>query len=177
MLLLLVSAAGARADTKGDPWAAFRFLIGDWVGEGDGTPAKGSGGFSLKPELDGKILVRKNRAEYPAAGTKPATVHEDLMVIQIDKKDGPQATYWDNEGHVIQYGITPSADGNSLVFLSTAVAGQPRFRLTYAKAEKQSVTIKFEIATPDKPDDFKTYINAKANRKGKVEVLGTKRIG
>jgi hypothetical protein len=164
---VLLAIGSARADSKDDPWSDFRFLIGEWAGEGDGAPGKGSGGFSLAPELGGKILVRKNRAEYPAAGGRPATMHEDLMVIHPSKDGhGARASYWDNEGHVIAYSVTPIEGGKGLTFLSDVGPGEPRFRLSYLKVDNDVVTIKFEIAPPGKADGFKTYLEAKARRKG-----------
>jgi hypothetical protein len=162
---LVIAGPGAAADD--DTWSAYRFLLGDWVGDGDGAPGKGSGGFTLAPQLGGKILVRKNRAEYPAANGRPASVHEDLMVIEPPGKDGTaRATFWDNEGHVIHYTVTPTEGGRGLIFLSDTAPAQPRFRLIYATGEKDTVSLKFEIAPPGKADAFKTYIEAKCRRKG-----------
>jgi hypothetical protein len=167
LALVLLAAGSARAETKDDPWGAFRFLLGEWVGEGDGGPGKGSGAFTLAPELGGKILVRRNHAEYPAAGGRPASRHDDLMVIHPSKAGGgAQAVYWDNEGHVIHYAVSSAAGGKGLVFLSEARPDEPRFRFTYTLGEKDTVAIKFEIAPPGKPEAFKTYIEAKARRKG-----------
>jgi hypothetical protein len=171
LAILLALAGSARAESKDDPWAAFRFLAGEWVGEGDGAPGKGSGSFTLTPELGGKVLVRRNRADYPAAGGRPAVAHEDLMVIEPPAAGrGARATYWDNEGHVIHYMAAPSADGKGLTFLSDVVAGAPRFRLTYTKLEADKVNIKFEFAPPGKPDAFTTYLEGKVRRK---EAAGT----
>jgi len=42
----------------------------------------------------------------------------------------------------------------------------PRYRLTYAKSGgSNSIKLKFEIATPDKPDGFNPYIDATLHRK------------
>ncbi len=164
--LALLTAGLVRAESNGDKWSDFRFLVGEWVGEGEGGPGKGSGGFTLTPDLGGKILVRSNHAEYPAAGGRPAVVHDDLMVIHPSKNGrGARADYWDNEGHVIRYAVTPSGDGKGLVFLSDAATGEPRFRLSYAEVERGLVTIKFEIAPPGKPEAFKAYLEAKVRRK------------
>jgi hypothetical protein len=164
--LSLLAAATARAETKDDSWSGFHFLLGEWVGEGDGAPGKGSGGFTLASDLGGKILVRRNRAEYPAVNGRPAAVHEDLMVINPAKTgQSALATYWDNEGHVVHYTVTPGNEGRSLTFLSDQVANEPRFRLTYTKRDKDAVALKFEIAPPNKPDAFKTYIEANCRRK------------
>jgi hypothetical protein len=158
-VLVLAAASGARAESKDDPWAAFRFLMGEWVA-GDGN---GSASFTLEPELGGKILVRRHRARLPAG----AAVHEDLMVIYPGKAgQGAQATYWDNEGHVIRYTVAPPTDARTLTFVSDSVPGEPRFRLSYVPGEKETVSVKFEIAPPGKPEAFKTYVEGKARRKG-----------
>jgi hypothetical protein len=161
-VVVLAAASGARAESKDDPWAAFRFLIGEWVASGD----SGSGRFTLVPELDGKILVRRNRTELLPAGRGPAAVREDLMVIYPGKAgQGAQAIYWDNKGHVIRYAVAPAIDARTLTFVSDRVAGRPRFRLSYVQGEKETVSVKFEIAPPDKPEAFKTYLEGKARRK------------
>jgi hypothetical protein len=158
----------AHASAAGDPWAPCRFLVGDWVGEGSGAPGQGSGEFSLALELGDKIMVRRNHAEYPATGGRPATKHDDLMVIYPRPGGkGLEASYWDNEGHIIHYALNPSPDGRALVFVSDVVAGAPRFRLTYTKTKPDTLGIEFEIAAPGKPDNFKRYLEATAHRKSK----------
>jgi hypothetical protein len=151
---LLAPAAG---------WDSLRFLQGDWIAEGGGQPGQASAGsFGFQPDLDGKILVRKNRSEYPATKDHPAVVHRDLMVIYPGGEGKPaRADYWDNEGHAIRYTVT--ADGKSAVFLSEEDQVGPRFRLSYAATGPQTVSIKFEVAPPGKP--FQTYVEGSARRK------------
>src|SRR5206468_3504124 len=105
------------------------------------------------PDLRGTVLVRRNTADLPAANGRPAARHEDLMVV-FREQGGKQfrASYFDSEGHVIQYAVAPLADRKGLVFVSDADPSGPRFRLTYAKGEGEKVTVKFEIAPPGKPD-------------------------
>lgn len=76
-----------------------------------------------------------------------------------------RAIYFDNEGHTIHYTVEPSANGNSVQFVSDAVASQPSYRLTYSKAGDDGVAIRFEIAPPGAAGKFSTYIEAKARRK------------
>jgi len=154
------------AQEKSDPWADYRFLLGDWVGEGEGEPGKATAQFAFATELDGKVLVRKHRAEIPAAGGRPAAKHEDLLIVYRGT-DGKRtkAIYFDNEDHVIQYTVTPSDDKKSLVFLSDPDPSAPRFRLTYTKDKDESLKIKFEFAPPGKPDEFKTYVEGSARKK------------
>jgi hypothetical protein len=161
-VLLVLSVSPAQA--ADDPWADFRFLIGEWVAEG--KPDQGTGEFSLTTDLHGKILVRRNWAKLPATQARPAAKHEDLMVIYRDA-DGKQtrADYYDNEGHVIRYAVAASADKKELVFLSEAQPRAPRFRLTYTKGKEDTVAIKFEIAPPGKPEEFKFYLQGTVRRK------------
>jgi hypothetical protein len=142
---------------------SLQFLEGEWTAEGGGQPGQASaGGFRFQPELDGKILLRTNRSEYPASANRPAIVHKDLMVIYPGAEGKPaRADYWDNEGHVIRYTVT--ADGKSAVFLSDADAAGPRFRLTYAVTDAKTLSIKFEMAQPGK--DFQIYVEGTARRK------------
>jgi hypothetical protein len=146
-----------------DPWVDFRFLIGTWVSEN--KPEDGSGRFILEPDLQGKVLVRRNTADLPAAKGRPAGKHEDLMIVYRSPGDKQfRASYFDNEGHVIQYAVTPLPDKNGLVFLSNPDPSGPRFRLTYTKGEKDKVAIKFEIAPPGKADEFRVYLQGSVRR-------------
>src|SRR6266849_4941025 len=120
-LFLISIAALAQQPKERDPWSSLRFLIGEWVGEGGGGPGQGTGVFSFQPDLDGKILVRKNHSEYPATKDRPAFSHDDLMIVYPETAGAPlRAVYFDTEGHVIQYAIGGSADGSSVRFLSDA---------------------------------------------------------
>ena len=44
-----------------------------------------------------------------------------------------------------------------VAFTSEAAPG-PRFRLTYLQTEAATVIVRFEIAPPNAPDAFKTYL-------------------
>ena len=136
--------------------------MGDWVGEGGGEPGQGTGSFSFRLELEGRILVRKNRSDYPATQDRPAVSHQDLMVVYPESPN-PRAIYFDNEGHVIQYAA--EFRGGGVVFTSEAQTSAPRFRLTYTKLAADKVGIRFEMAPPGKPDAFVPYVEAVAHRK------------
>src|SRR5205823_11916691 len=71
LLFLGFHANSTQTSSPAVPWAAYRFLLGEWIGEGKGGPGQGKGAFSFTTELQGKVLVRRNRADYPAAGGRP----------------------------------------------------------------------------------------------------------
>jgi hypothetical protein len=155
--LLLCSCAVFAAED----WGPAQFLIGRWTAAGGGQAGQGSGSFSFTPDLQGRILVRKNVAEYPAANEKPAYRHDDLMIIYREESDRPaRAIFFDNEGHVIRYTMQPSDGG--VKFVSDGSADVMRYRLTYTNTGKSTLKLKFEIAPPGK--DFTTYIEAAAQR-------------
>jgi hypothetical protein len=140
-----------------------QFLVGDWVA--DGPAAAGSGHFEFTPDVQGHVLVRRNHADVPAANGRPASVHDDLMVIYQEGK--PHAIYFDNEGHVIRYDVeTGTAD--MATFVSEAAPGAPRFRLSYKKLPDGRLGGKFEIAPAGKPEEFRAYLEWTAKRKAEA---------
>jgi hypothetical protein len=158
LIILIAVSLGAQDRGALDQ---LEFLVGDWVGEGSGQPGQGAGGTSVHWDLNHKILVRKNFADYPAANGRPAVSHQDLMTI-YPEAGGLRAIYFDNEGHVIHYAVTDSASGTE--FLSDLQPGAPRYRLTYKKSGS-GLKISFDIAPPGKADEFKTYTEGTLRRK------------
>ena len=159
-IVFLLTNTNAIAQSPSDPWSQWGFLIGDWTGEGSGKPGEGEGSFSLIPDLDGKVLIRKNHSIYPATKDKPAIVHDDLMIVYLDYSGiANRAIYFDNEGHTIQYGVTFGDANHSITLTSEAMEKAPRFRLTYLRDGENKVKIKFEIAPPGKPDASACQLN------------------
>jgi hypothetical protein len=156
LLALAHGVVGAQADGFG----ALGFLLGNW--RAIELPAGASGGFSFKLAVHDRVLIRTNEAHYPAAGDRPASNHDDLLVIY--REDGSlKADYFDSEGHVIRYVVdTPSS--NVATFVSARVAGQPRYRLSYHADAAGLLVGSFEIAAPDAADTFKPYLTWKARR-------------
>jgi hypothetical protein len=163
--LLGLALAGRHSSAAEIPeaWKPFQFLIGDWVGSGSGKPGEGTGEFSLKFDLDQKILVRRNRALLaPTAKQPTGAVHEDLMIIYQQPGPGAfRADYFDNEGHVIHYSI--SLADHSAVFESDQPGNATRFKLTYELKSDGVLSIDFAVAGPGKP--FQTYVSGTARRK------------
>jgi hypothetical protein len=155
----------AQESTAKSPWEEWKFLLGEWFGEGGGKPGEGVGWFSFSPDLQGTVLLRKNHSDFPATKDRPAFSHDDLMVIYREPAGATKAAYFDNEGHVIQYTVTFSSDSNSVGFLSEPAQGAPQFRLVYDKLAAGQVKIRFEIAPPGEPRKFTQYLAAVAHRK------------
>jgi len=164
VLYLFSGELSAQQPPKPVNWDGFRFLLGEWVGEGGGDPGQGVGGFTFSLDLQNTVLVRKNYADYPATKDRPAFSHNDLMVVY---RDGGRfrAVYFDNEQHVINYSVSFPKDSSAVVFTSDPMSGAPRFRLTHTRQGTDSMKITFEIAPPGQPEAFNRYIDAVARRK------------
>jgi hypothetical protein len=166
--LLVLPSLTLSKPLPADPWQPLQFLMGEWTAEGSGDPGQGSGNFSFRYDLDRKILIRLNSSDYPATKDHPAFSHGDLMVIYPDtKQNGLRAIYFDNEGHVIEYQVYVRAEG-TVEMVSDAEQGSPRFRLTYTKTDNGGLAVKFEIAPPDHPEAFRTYLEGRARPKGQT---------
>lgn len=143
-----------------------RFLIGEWEGGGEGEPGTGKGMFSFEFDLQNKIIVRKNYADYPATASRPAARHDDLMIIYLDKTSNQVlAEYFDSEGHKISYKVIPSSDHAAVTFLSEPSDLQPRYRLSYLKLKDGTLSGKFEVARPGQSEAFKKYLEWIARKK------------
>lgn len=157
-ILLFSSTAFAQQTSSWNKWV---WLIGEWQGEGDGNPGHGNGGFTLKPDLNEKILVRKAHSEYPAIANKPATIHDDLMIIYPDYSgSSSKAIYFDNEGHTINYSISYS--DSSIIMTSEKNQNMPVFRLTYRLLSDNNVNTKFEMSQDG--ITFSTYVEGKSKK-------------
>ena len=161
LILLLCGATVAPAQgPHGNPFSALRFLLGEWVPDGPATA--GVGHFEFTSDVQGKVMIRRNHADYPAAKPRPAVNHDDLMVIYPE--GDVRAIYFDSEGHVIHYTMEAGAPG-AVTFVSETVPNTPRFRLSYKKLPDGRLSGKLELAQPDTPKEFKTYLEWTAKRK------------
>jgi hypothetical protein len=149
----LLAALPLSAQSGDAAWKKFDFMLGKWVGaagEKETPHGAGQGGFSFEPELNQKIIVRRNHAEYTSE-----VKHDDLMIIYLDAPDTPRAIYFDTEGHVIRYNVT-FPEASKAIFESEASLPGPRYRLTYWM-NGPSMDGKFEIAPPNA--EYKTYMS------------------
>ena len=165
LLVFFVLTQTSFAQSTNAGWEKWQYMMGEWQGEGSGQPGEATGMFTLKPKLDGNILERKGRTSIAATNTHPAFLHEDVMIIYKNRDGNPsKAIYFDNESHVIQYDIT--YDDHKILLVSENIPGMPRFRLIYEKLDEKGLNIRFEMAMPNAPNDFKLYLEGK-NKKVK----------
>jgi hypothetical protein len=162
LTLAMFFLASLSPGSGAEDWGPAQFLIGQWTGDGAGQPGQGTGSFSFAPDLQGKVLVRRSFAAYPAANGKPASRHDDLMIVYRDETSRQlRAMYFDSEEHVIPYSVQP-ADGGGVVFVTEGAPNTMRYRLTYSSTGAGRLKLKFEIAPPGK--DFATYLEGAAHR-------------
>ena len=159
-LVAVTVVASAQSSAK-SKWSDLEGLLGTWAGiNSGGAPGKAdTGSCSFALDLQDAVIVRKNHASYPGANGRPASVHDDLMVI-FHRGDAVRATYYDSEGHEITYAVTCKPTDKTWTFLSDLAVNSPRYRLTYTGISSAELKLKFEVAPPDKPDAFRTYIEA-----------------
>lgn len=142
-------------------WDKWNWLIGEWKGEGSGQPGQGEGTFSFKPDLDNKVLIRRNHSVYPAKENKPGIIHDDLMIVYKDYSGHPaKAIYFDNEGHTINYLV--SFTDSSVILTSEKMPNAPVFRLSYLDLKKDRVNVKFEMSRDG--EKFTIYTEGTCNK-------------
>ncbi len=144
-------------------WDGWNFVLGTWEGEGGGEPGQGTGGFTFAPELDGRILVRRSFTEFPPHEGRPAFRHDDLIIVDRDPAGAAHATYWDNEGHRIDYDVTVSGSPRTITFLTRERPGAERIRFIYWDRGPGRLEYTFDLAAPDAPA-FTTHVRGTARR-------------
>jgi hypothetical protein len=136
--------APALAEPLAGPLAPLGFMVGDWRGDGDASGAGAGGVSAIHPELDGRVLVRRDHVVTKAGGAF------DIYMVVYPDGGGLRAEFIDTEGHTIHYAATPAAGGAqpAVTFESPGSAMAPGFRLTYAAVSPDRLHIRFEIAPP-----------------------------
>jgi hypothetical protein len=162
VLVFLGLGPEARAEEAKDPLAAAAPLVGRWEADPDPRSPGATGWTVFERAAQGHALLRKNHAQYPATKERPASAHDDVMLL-FSENGQLRAEYVDNEGHVIRYQVQ-APNASTLVFLSEAGAPGPRFRLTYTWPSKDRLDLTFEIAPPGPASEFKPYIQARLHR-------------
>jgi hypothetical protein len=157
-LALIGLTVSTPAQVSG-PLAPLQFLLGEWEGTGDQAGA--TGGFTFARGVQDHVIVRTNYSNTPAGNGRPASRHDDLMVI-YEEAGRIKADYFDNEGHVIRYVAETRA--GEIAFLSEIKSAEPRYRLTYTRGPASTLTGRFDVAPPGQPEAFTAYLSWTARK-------------
>src|SRR5262245_20423165 len=125
-----------------DPWAAVRFLVGEWDGTSEGQPGKGTVKRTYRFVLGDRFIHEQNVSTYPPQDVNPkGEVHEHWSFLSRDRA---RKTYvlrqFHQEGFVNQFAMLPATSASPLVFESEALENVP-------KGWKARET--YEIVSPD----------------------------
>ena len=166
-LMPLDSSLAQRPKSEID-WSSLSFLIGEWTGEGGGQPSQAtSAGATYSFDLQRKVIIMRNYADYPATKDVPAFSFSAMMIIYPNSsRDGFRASFFDSDPHVIEYTLNVSEDRKTLTFVSDPQPSSPRYRLTYKREGENIINLEFEIAPPGKPEAFTKYVGGALRRKG-----------
>jgi len=153
-----------KSPAKVDPWAGLRFLVGSWESKTTGgvAQAQASAGYAFRLELRDRILARHSRSGACSAPDDFNCQHSDLHYIYPTGTGSAfEAIYFDNEGHVIHYGVTIPKPG-TVVLLSDPAQPGPQYRLTYTFLEGL-MSGQFELKMTGQTD-FTSYLEWSGKR-------------
>jgi hypothetical protein len=171
ILLMLVasSTAGIAGYAKPDHWSPVRFLLGNWQGEAQGEPGKGTVERSYELVLGDKFIEERNTSRYEAAtpGKQPE-VHLHRSFLSYDKtKKRIMLRQFHAEGFINLYEMNPATSKpGRLVFDSVSFenfSNEWKARETYEVLSSDEFTETFELAEPGK--DFQVYSRNHFTRK------------
>jgi len=165
--ILIVSALPQQPPPAPDPFAALRFLAGDWRGEQKGEPGAGVSERTYRFVLGGRFLQVQNTSTYPPQEkNRTGEKHHDVGMISYDKaRKKLVLRQFHSEGFVNTYVETDSGQPKKLVFESEAIENIPagwRARETYLLLNENEFIERFELAAPGK--DFELYSEAHLKR-------------
>jgi hypothetical protein len=138
-------------------WQPWQFLLGKWKGDAKGVAGEGSGEFSFRTELDGKILVVTNSQEFGATSEHAAFTYQSMMVVYLLGVD-TAAIFYDNEGHVLNYTVQFSDNPKKVTFIGQRVAYAPRFRFSYVDNGDGTLKAVFETAPANTPTVYSSHV-------------------
>src|SRR5271157_185353 len=154
----------AKSPAKADPWAGIRFLLGSWEAKTTGGVAQAqvSAGYAFRLELRDHLMARHSRSGACSAPDDFDCQHNDLLYIYpASNGTAFEAIYFDNEGHVIRYGVTNPKPG-TVVFLSDPAQSGPQYRLSYTFLDG-IMSGQFEMKMPGQTE-FTNYLEWSGKR-------------
>jgi hypothetical protein len=153
--------ADPKKTEAADPWAPFRYFLGEWSGSGQGEPGISRSDRDYSLVLHGRFIQIRNRAVYEPQEMNPdGEVHEDLGLLSFDKLRGKHVLReFHVEGFVNQYLVdTSEVDRGTIVMTSEAIENIGpgwRARTIYAILSEDEFREEFDLAGPGK--DWERY--------------------
>lgn len=152
----------SRSTPTRTQWKPLEFLIGTWdaTTRGGSAGATSSGTYSFQLELRGHVLVRHSGTAGCQGPANFNCAHSDLLYVYPETPGRMfKAIYFDDEGHVIHYGVSTPAPATA-IFLSDPSQHPsqtgPQFKLSYEL--KGSIMYgKFQMRMPGQAE-FKSYL-------------------
>ncbi len=135
-----------------DPWAPIRIMEGEWEGESEGEPGKGTVKRSYSFVLNRKFLNETNVSTYPPQSKNPkGEVHRHLSFFSYDRaRKTLVLRQFHQEGFVNQFAMLQTTTPNTVVFESEALENVPKgwkARETYEIVSPDEFIETFEIAS------------------------------
>lgn len=151
-LLLLAGAPEATTQDPASPWSALQFMVGEWAGESDGQPGKGTVKRTYRFVLGNKFLHEQNVSTYPPQPkNQKGEVHEHWSLFSHDRARHTLVfRQFHQEGFVNQYVMTPGSTAGSVVFETEALENIPsgwKARETYQLLSPDEFVETFELAS------------------------------
>lgn len=143
--------APAPAPAPQSPWSAIQFLVGDWVGESEGKPGKGTVERTYRFVLRDRFLHERNVSTYPPQPrNEKGEVHEHWSLFSHDRaRRSLVLRQFHQEGFVNQYVMALDRPAGGVVFESEALENIPsgwKARETYEIVNADEFVETFELA-------------------------------
>jgi hypothetical protein len=171
-LWVLMGAFGAQAQPQppASPWAAIQFLVGEWQGESEGRPGKGTVKRSYSFVLGDNFLHERNVSSYPPQPrNESGEIHHHWSLFSYDKaRRSLVLRQFHQEGFVNQYVTVPVNAPGTVVFESEALENIPpgwKARETYEAVSPDEFVETFELASGTGP--YEVYSKARFKRVGR----------
>jgi len=166
-LLLAVGTPGGRAEPTENAWSAVQFMVGEWKGESEGEPGKGTVKRSYRFLLGDNFLHEQNVSTYPPQPkNEKGEVHEHWSFFSHDRaRHTLVLRQFHQEGFVNQYVMLPVTAGRNIVFETEAFENVPaswKARETYEVVSPDEFIETFELSQGGKP--FEVYSKARFKR-------------
>jgi hypothetical protein len=150
--LLLQGSVPGPSNPPENPWSAVQFMVGEWTGESDGQPGKGTVKRTYRFVLGGKFLHEQNVSTYPPQPkNEKGEVHEHWSLLSHDRaRHTLVLRQFHQEGFVNQYAMTAESPAGALVFESEALENvHPgwKARETYEVVSPDEFVETFELAS------------------------------